>query len=421
MGRSRSASSSDTPQSSPYQQPSRSPLRLSITLDRVPARTSSRTDLRSDTAPASFYPDERSSPSLYVPNGVNQLTKQRSFENRNRNSSSSLGMDLAQRPRSSSTSRPTSPAHRADVPHSIESGTDTEAEGEERTTVRDSVPPLPPPKEPKGIKAGLRPPQLKLDTSHVGDEDYADISQIDSEGVSEDLSHEEEPVESTSHSTFIAPALPPIRFSMSGTDFAELLKSVGGQEGLKALDRIAEGNEGRSTDVSPTPPPTAAQPTTPTNSSSPDTSVDATPVRRPNGSGRSSNDIPRNGMQRSQSTGRHNRPVRPAADDIRTRQRVDSAASLPPNGATDRRDQTQITVTSPDNMTTSFVRSDTSELIRRRLQEALKDCQERGANYVKIDTEFLGAIMMLVDQQREDFQDIKRKLDGMKVCRTSKT
>lgn len=475
-GRSRSASSSDTHPPQRFGQAadlynrerSKSPMRLSITLDRPPARTSSRADLRSDTTPPNFSPDTgrrtpqlttegRMSPSLNVPNGT-PLSRKGSFDSRHRSSTSSLGQMVELPPRPSTSSGPTSPSHRVDVPHGVESGPDTDAEGEEDLisqidAMRESLAPPPPPKETKGVRVGTRPPQLKLDSSHVNSEEHyepEDTSQLDSAEVSEEYLQDEEPVESTSHATFIAPALPPIRFSMGGADFADLLKSVGGPESLKLLDKLVEGEKESkpAVDVTVTPPPTAAQPTTqpttPTGNTygKADASADATPVKRReppvnrtlqsphsiavdgrhagahlqsealrNGDGRPS-------FARAQSSDHKvGLPPKPRLEDqvyVR-RERVGSNASLAPNGSVERIPRTQITVTSPDNAISNITRPDTADLARRRLQEALAESTERGAPYVKLDAEFIGAIIMLLDQRKEEFLDLKRKLDGMRV------
>ncbi|THH00751.1 hypothetical protein EW026_g1829 [Hermanssonia centrifuga] len=60
------------------------------------------------------------------------------------------------------------------------------------------------------------------------------------------------------------------------------------------------------------------------------------------------------------------------------------------------------------------MRSDTSELVRLRLQEALADTNGRGSTHVKLDVEFVGAIMTLLEQRKEEYDDMKRRLDGMK-------
>ncbi len=466
-GRSRSASSSGYPNHADshmtipeHRERSRSPMRPSITLDRVPVRTSSRTDHRNETTPPIHGSDSghrtpqltgqgRMSPSLSVPNGTPPLLRHRSFDDRQRLSTSSLGQSIELPARQDSC--PTSPSHRVDVPHGIESGTDTEAEGEEEysaqnETVHGSLPPLPPPKEGKGAKVGTRPPQLKLDTSHVEEHDTADTSNLDSEDLSEDFSHEE-PIRSTSHATFIAPALPPIRFSMGGADFSDLLRSVGGQDSLRYLDQVAEGKESKLK-VDITPPPSVGSDTTVIDSNA---SMDATPVKRrdlsnhnvadltvrqdSNSRSRTPSPSPRPSMEfrktsidnSSDSSHRTNssRPsaelsamerarsfsdtkgLRPSLDGRpRQRERFDSNASLGP---------TRITVTSPENSTSKLMRSDTSELVRLRLQEALADTNGRGSTHVKLDVEFVGAIMTLLEQRKEEYDDMKRRLDGMKV------
>ncbi|KIP11643.1 hypothetical protein PHLGIDRAFT_63457 [Phlebiopsis gigantea 11061_1 CR5-6] len=385
-GRSRSASSSDT------QPPSRS---------SVQQRDRSKSPMRRRTPQLN---EGRASPSLNVPNGATSMLRQMSLDSRKRTSTSSLGQTLDLPPRSPSAG-PTSPSHRIDVPQGVESGTDTETEVEEdlaseSATLRDSLPPLPPPKETKGTRVGMRPPQLKLDSSHIRNgstEERDDLSQVDSAEVSEEYLQEEEPIESTSHSTFIAPALPPIRFSMVGTDFADLLNSVGGPDALKQIDRIIEGEDGSSSpDVTATPPPTAVQPTTPTNNGfKVDINADATPVRR------------------REPPITHSQSPQPMAV---YRPRNGSTASLAPfNGSTDRFiPRTHITITAPENGNAGVSRPDTSDLARRRLHEALSESTDRGAPYVKLDAEFIGAIILLLDQRKEEFLDLKRKLDGMK-------
>ena len=43
------------------------------------------------------------------------------------------------------------------------------------------------------------------------------------------------------------------------------------------------------------------------------------------------------------------------------------------------------------------------------------DSKGRGALHVRFDNEFAEAIVMLLDQHKEDHDDMKRRLDGMKV------
>jgi len=118
------------------------------------------------------------------------------------------------------SSRSTSPHHRVDVPRGIEDGSDSETSGDGRPTLD----------------------QHHLSSAPISDND--NIHSPLSEGASvpsqhdasDDLS-ESSPVERTSHATFIAPALPPIRFSLNPTDFSELLSSVQGNR-FKSLDQV---------------------------------------------------------------------------------------------------------------------------------------------------------------------------------------
>ena len=270
-----------------------------------------------------------------------------------------------------------------------------------------------------------------------------DVSQIDSEEFSEDFSHDV-PIESTSHATFIAPALPPIRFSLGGADFSDLLRTVAGQESSKTLDQIIEGME-HELRVDVTPPPAGSTQATPTiDGPRRNHSIDATPVRRqPNGYDADEDlTVRREPVLRSRTPSPSPRPmtefrkqsvdataemmartglVHPPSDaaerarsfsdtsnfrSIYGRARGDSNASIVPTG---------ITVTSPENATSKVLRPDTSDLVRNRLQEALADAKGRCATHVKLDADFVAAIVMLLERNKEDYNEIKRKLDGIKV------
>ncbi|KAI0771795.1 hypothetical protein BC629DRAFT_1583291 [Irpex lacteus] len=436
INRSRSASSTEVPTQRSFagSSPLRSPMRMSFTLDRVPERTTSRLENRGDG-----FDGGRSTPQL-TPNGRDSpsMTRQRSFDSRHRNSSSSLGQDL----RSGSISRPTSPAYRADVPHGVESGTDTEAESEDtyvtdNTSVGDTAPPLPP-KEAKGPKVGTRPPHLKLDKTNVEEDDHGDFTVIDSEDLSEDFSHEEGAlVESTSHSTYIAPALPPIRFSVVGSDFSDLLNTVGGtHDSVKALEAIAaRGGKINGVKASDSAPP--SQPRTPTSDRTVlGDAVDVTPVPRrvptANGARKEAgdsqhltSDTPRRSAEngrpaaeqsilRSVSSPDRGNGVVPAKStfplQFRQRDRGASDASLAaPDGLAS---PAQITVTPPEK--SGHMRPEIADIVVRRLSEALQDSRDRGSSHVKMDTELLEAILSLLQQRQEESYDLKHKLDGVK-------
>jgi len=133
------------------------------------------------------------------------------------------------------SSRSTSPHHRVDVPRGVEDGSDSETSGDGRPTLD----------------------QHHLSSAPVSDNDNFDVyspslsedaSVPSQHDVSDDLS-ESSPVERTSHATFIAPALPPIRFSLNTTDFAEFLSSVQGNK-LKSFDQmttVLQESDGPST------------------------------------------------------------------------------------------------------------------------------------------------------------------------------
>lgn len=124
------------------------------------------------------------------------------------------------------SSRSTSPHHQVDVPHGIEDGSDSEALGDGGPML-DEHHPLPPAPTGDNDNSNTHSPVLSEDL---------DASIPSQHEASDDLS-ESSPVERTSRATFIAPALPPIRFSLNTADFAELLSSVQGNK-LKSLDQM---------------------------------------------------------------------------------------------------------------------------------------------------------------------------------------
>ena len=142
-----------------------------------------------------------------------------------------------------------------------------------------------------------------------------------------------------------------------------------------------------------------------------------------------------NGHVRSLSNVRNGLPAHPAPEGRSNHQRTATAMALSysaPNSAAthihasssnsngnSNTPRAQITVTSPENNTNTIsklaAKADTSELVRRRLQEAVVDATKRGATHVKLNMEFISAIVMLLDQRRDEFNDMNRRLDGFKV------
>ncbi|KAF8840695.1 RhoGAP-domain-containing protein [Paxillus ammoniavirescens] len=322
---------------------------------------------------------------------------------------------------------PTSPSHRADVPHGIESGTDTDAEGdggrksEEATRTLIDAAPLPPPKEMKTkTKTKARPQDLKLDI----DPDVSAISQLEG-------SDESSPVERTSIATFIAPALPPIRFSMSGTDFSDFLKSVGGIPSLKSLDQIAQAEEPPEkspvstntltpTSVAEGPPISVNGVSVPSsgmhtsgNSPAGDTKARSLAVPETLNVDAEANDTVSNMTREFSSRGRAaSESLSPSiyGNGTDKRERLNSNASLNIIPST-----TRIAITSPpDNPATSPGVSDSYDTVIRHLQESLTDANEWGSQQLKLDKAFVETILMSLVQRRKEYTDLKHRYDGTK-------
>lgn len=60
-------------------------------------------------------------------------------------------------------------------------------------------------------------------------------------------------------------------------------------------------------------------------------------------------------------------------------------------------------------------KQDTSELVAKRIKEALTEAQENGATSVRLDREFLEVISVVVQASREKLHDMRGKFDGMRV------
>ncbi|KAG9316844.1 RhoGAP-domain-containing protein [Chiua virens] len=299
---------------------------------------------------------------------------------------------------------PTSPSHRADVPHSVESGTDTEAESssdrksDDDVSVPTGLPPSLPPKR--------RPKPLKLDI----DLDVSANSQADG-------SDESSPVERTSIATFIAPALPPIRFSMSGTDFSDFLKSVGGIPSLKSLDEIAQQEE--------------ASPKTPTsiNTLMPQDNggrppIDVADVLSGNSLASSDSVAPSSSADLTEAT----KPVPSITFEFPSRDRAASESQATPIHGTPKRERlesnaslnippstTRITVTSPNGKSVlPPATNETQDLVVRRLQEALSDANARGSQQLRFEKVFVETILISLEQRYKDYTELKEKYEGTK-------
>ncbi|KAG1812065.1 uncharacterized protein BJ212DRAFT_1277185 [Suillus subaureus] len=299
---------------------------------------------------------------------------------------------------------PTSPSHRADVPHGIESGTDTDAEGDgSRKSSDGSLSPTAPapPVPPKEYRAKARANELKLDI----DPDASAISHIDSN------SDESSPVERTSVSTFIAPALlPPIRFSMTGSDFSDFLRSVGGMPSLKSLDQITEGDDSRKDEPLPSPATVSGangnEPFLPHPNSRTDHQQD------PSNSSQSLDaeakdllsSLPHDFSSRGRSSSESHHPSLHSHG--ARHETLDSNVSLDPNA--------HIIVTSPDSTISTPVSSDSYDLVIRRLHEILDDASEHGYQQLKLDKNFVWTIITSMKQRQIEYGELKHKYDGTK-------
>ncbi|KAJ7733752.1 RhoGAP-domain-containing protein [Mycena maculata] len=324
--------------------------------------------------------------------------------------------------RPSSRSRsdtPSSLSRRADVPHSVESGTDTDAEGDSLSLASRDGPPALPPKESKST---FQSPQHLL-SPLSDDPDTANAPQPDS---SDDMS-ESSPVEHTSHSTFIAPALPPIRFSMTTADFSDLFNSADGQR--SSLKQLANISEDYDAHVPMTPPPTATSiystgstltPTSDAHFTAESTSTHATSedgsLVNPSGSGHTPpkfvSPAPRMQSLPKKQTTLATEGSEFEENAVRIRSSSESQNQLPPTA--------RVTITRAESAsaTTGSSRNDQAGMVTLRLREALGDARDRGAQQLKLDRSFVEAILGAMESRDLDYSSLKAKFDGVK--RTSK-
>lgn len=376
---------------------------------------------------------------------------------------------------------PTSPNHRVDVPTGVESESDRESDEKAETIDSPDVRPTPlqdddtlPALPPKSWRDHKRPPSLHIQspassTTIVENEpDTAEPPESEEPSGSE-ISHESSPVEQTSHATFIAPALPPIRFSMSGSDFGDFMK-FGGQDPQRSahlkgmapnVPEVAEdGSDELVTPVDET-----GRGLPPVSTPKSDITIiktDATPKKNGilvsssiSSSSKSSLLAESSGpvLTRSASTRwspkelRASPPRRRRASEANDTPRVaaptkfdaslsestmQSSASQGTSGSEQKPPEESGSQGRLDlNVSVRFaqsasesqkldaakkLRTDTSDLVARRLREALENAADRGAPHMKFDREFVEAISTMVEQRKEEYLDMKRKLDGLKVC-----
>ena len=422
-----------------------STLRPNMVLEHLPPRTHS---LNASSQDPKLLPRR--------PSTADDISGRKLSDEKDRSKpGSSLSIDV-EKSRAGSK-RPTSPAckaaspsHKVDVPHGIESGTDTsDGERELGTDERDQLPPLPP--KEKEAKPRRRPLQLELDTKRpTSQATSGEVSFISSAGDA-DSEDESSPVERVSRSTFIAPAHPPIRFSISATGFQELLTLVDPRkrsslQGIEELVKLNQDAEMRldasqsaaslSPDVDATQdegkrsstPASAATPTT-FGYASPADNSSVTTISAPSSQGHDDSfvllDSPdgaasdllqrqrsiRNAVPTSTRSSSELSHGAPTSDGRRVRLDSNSShqidASSPELGA-------HITVTAPDSVPRS-AKLDPSHAVIKRLQDALQDSARRSTTQITLDQEFVQAIIMMVEQRRDENVQMKGRLDHIKV------
>jgi hypothetical protein len=100
------------------------------------------------------------------------------------------------------------------------------------------------------------------------------------------------------------------------------------------------------------------------------------------------------------------------------RGRLDSSASSHRIDTSSPDSGAHVTFATPDNSASRPARLDTSYAVIKRLQDALQEAAKRGTTQITLDQEFVQAIVMTVEQRRDENVQMKGKLDHIKVSRS---
>ncbi|KAF9452345.1 RhoGAP-domain-containing protein [Macrolepiota fuliginosa MF-IS2] len=348
-------------------------------------------------------PSRSPSPAVHTTTSQIDGPGSRSHPQVNGNRLSSTSNLSAEERGSAVSSRSNSPYHQIDVPRGIEDGSDSDAAGEAASPMPDhrrSLPPIPPPKSDDD----------ELDVQSPVLSEGPDASVLSQQDVSDDMS-ESSPVERTSHATFIAPALPPIRFSMTGSDFSELLNSVQGPSPLKSLDGMAALLQETSTEDPFVPPKTSSEATLAATPSPPLTADEHTPRRQTKTSATEERAVFNKPLEVRKKSSAENGPLPALNPPPNPIERKPSKDELKPTNDS----QTTIAESSPGQPTP---RRSGPDSIAEQLREAFKGSQEHGAKQIRLDVDFVEAIIATLDSRKAAYGELKEKFDGMK--RTSK-
>lgn len=461
LGRSRSRTELP-PKPSTSTDPMGPPPRQNAVLERLPPRLHS-------LKPSSQDPEGLTRrPSLLVSAKNGSLRRTSSDETDRSKPGTSLSIDVEKsRAGYSVGKRPlspahkvSSPAHKVDVPRGIESGTDTSDGEREPTTPSTRERPRKlslTSKEKEAKKSRRQPVQVELDTKQsTSQEEQGEDSFLSNAGDA-DSENESSPVERVSRSTFIAPAHPPIRFSVSENGFQELLSQFDPRDpsslnafgealklnmnaearhsaGSSTISLNADGGCSPNEDGRGSSPASAATLTTIFGSSSGDNSS-VTTISAPSSQGHGDSflslDQPgtTNGAKsdslahqrgvhntssvsssRSSSENSHDRPV---SDDQRGR--PDPNAIVYHTDIFQSETTPHLTVTTPGSAFARPAKLDHSVAVMKRLQDALQDTARRGMTQITLDQEFVQAVVMMIEQRRDESAKMKGKLDSIKV------
>lgn len=427
----------------------RPPLRQNMMLERIPPRTHSLNTSSQDLQAVS----RRLPPVASVKNGTSGRA---SFDEKDKpKHGSSLSIDI-EKSRAGYGKRPTSPAHQAtspahkvDVPRGIESGTDT---SDEPSADEQNTQPLP----PKGKETKPRPHPIQLDHDMQRSVSQDESSLLGSAGDA-DSEEESSPVERVSRSTFIAPAHPPIRVSISANGFQELLSLVNprNRSSLQSIEELVklnhdaaahldssrssmslnnlDGNVGQSEGRRSTSPASATTPTTLGSSSIAD-NASVTTISAPSSHGHGESfmvmdqhEKPNGAISDSLSPAHQlavhdafstssNGPSPDVSPELLTsgdqRVRLDQTASRHTD-ADGTKHGAHITITAPDFVPRP-AKPDPSYTVTKRLRDALQEAARRSTTQIVLDQEFVQGIIMTIEQRRDENAQMKGKLDHIK-------
>lgn len=429
----------------------RPPLRQNMILERIPPRTHSLSTSSQDFQVIS----RRLPPVASVKNGTSSRAS--SDEKDKFKHGSSLSIDV-EKSRAGYSKRPTSPvykatspAHKVDVPRGIESGTDTSDGEHEPGTDEQNTQSLPPKR--KETKPRPRPMQLDIDRS--ASQDQSGDTQFLNNAGDADSEEESSPVERVSRSTFIAPAHPPIRVSISANGFQELLSLVDprNRSSLQSIEELVrlnqdaaahldssrsstslnpDGNVAQSDGRRSTSPASATTPTTLGSSIADNASVTTISAPSSHGHGESSTALDQN--EKLNGVVFESPPQRATVHDAvptagngpssdlssellvsgDQRMRLDSIVSHHPD-ADGLKNGAHITITAPESSVLRSAKPDPSFTVTKRLRDALQEAARRSTTHIMLDQEFVQTIIMMIEQRRDENAQMKGKLDHIKV------